>query len=105
MISPREEARPDFIKDIFKEPWLKDNNFTNEDYIEYENAMKDLENKLNEDNETMENKNNNGDDNNMNLGSGFRGTEDKGKIFFNYDLRPKYKDIIFISIIIFDKSL
>ena len=90
MISPREEARPDFIKDIFKEPWLRDNNFTNKDYIEYENMMKDLENKLNEDNETMENKNNNDDDNNINLGSGFRGTEDKGKIFFNYDLRPKY---------------
>ena len=89
MISPREETRPDFIKDIFKEPWLKNNNFTNEDYIEYENTMKDLENKLNEDNEIMENKNNN-DDNNINLGSGFRGTEDEGKIFFNYDLRPKY---------------
>jgi hypothetical protein len=48
-----EEKRPNSVNDIFNDPWLSDvQNFKNEDYIEYETMMKNLENEVDEDNET-----------------------------------------------------
>ena len=90
MIAYTEDERPNIIKDIFDDPWLKNNKFTNEDYQEYEAMMKDLENKINEDNETMEDKNQEKEEENNIQGSGFRSTKEEGEIFFNFDLRPKY---------------
>ena len=74
------------MKDIFDDPWLKEvNTFTENDYKEYEDIMKSLEDEIKQDNETLENSNNEN-----NKITGFRADNSDYKVYFDYNLKPNY---------------
>ena len=78
--------RPNSVKDIFDDPWLKEvNTFTENDYKEYEDIMKSLEDEIKQDNETLENSNNEN-----NKITGFRADNSDYQVYFDYNLKPNY---------------
>jgi len=93
LVSFKAKHRPNNVKDIFNEPWLKGiKDLKNEDYIEYENIMKSLENEINKDNETFETVEENNQDNNEKLNT--KAAKDKkDEIYFDNKLKPKYLEI------------
>ena len=92
LVSFKAKHRPNYVKDIFNEPWLKDiKNLKNEDYIEYETLMKDLENEINKDNETYEINAKNQD---INENPNSKSSKDENDIiYFDNKLKPKYLEI------------
>ena len=91
LIVYNEKGRPNSIQEILDDPWMNDiNNFTNNDYLEYENMMKNLEDKVNQDDETIENvqiKANNKDE------SGFKSSnheDDEKEIYFDSNIGVNY---------------
>ena len=92
MIQYNEKKRPKAVKEILEGPLFDDlKNYKDEDYIEYENMMKDLEKEVVKDNETIESKKANGEKNETNLGN--KSAKDNEEIFFVSNLRPKYLEI------------
>ena len=86
MVEYKEDKRYKSIESIFTDPWLENMQFNNEDYLNYENTMRDLEKLINEDNETLEGSN----DNNVKQGFRSGNIHSNDKIFFNEDWTVKY---------------
>ena len=89
LIAYLEINRPKNISEIFNDKWLSDvKNYKNEDYQEYEDYMKSLEDEIEKDNENLEN--NNQYDENNNTNSGNRSASSDYKIYFNPGIKPNY---------------
>ena len=96
LVCYKPKHRPDSVKNIFDEPWLIDvKDFKEEDYIEYENMMKNLEKEINKDNETFDNIPKKEDNNNIKANNTGKkaAKDDDEEILFNVDLKPSYLDI------------
>ena len=96
LVSFDEKKRPNSVNDIFNEPWLSDvQNFNNEDYTEYETMMKNLENEVDEDNETYNIASNEEEEKkeNENNEDGMKTDEDEGELFFNSESNPEYLSV------------
>ena len=95
MIQYKEDNRPKNVEEILQDLLFSDlKNFKNEDYIEYENMMKDLEKEVQQDNETVETKKTNEETNDINDNkSGTKSVKNNGEIYFDSKLRPKYLNI------------
>ena len=96
LVSFDEKKRPNSVNDIFNEPWLSDvQNFNNEDYSEYETMMKNLENEVDEDNETYNIASNEEEEKkeNENNEDGMKTDEDEGELFFNSESNSEYLSV------------
>ena len=95
MIQYKEDNRPKNVEEILQDLLFSDlKNFKNEDYIQYENMMKDLEKEVQQDNETVEIKKTNEVTNDINDNkSGTKSVKDNGEIYFDSKFRPKYLNI------------
>ena len=96
LIAYNEKRRPNSIQEILDDPWVNDiNNFTNNDYLEYENKMKNLENIIEQDNETIE-INQTQENNNNNLDTNFKSSNNfdyEKEIFFAPNIISNYLSI------------
>ena len=86
LVAFEETLRPNSIKEIFEHPWFDEvKKFKNEDYEEYKNMMKGLEQDVENDNETFANVENQGN-------NGVTGSKsaDNEEIFFDSDSTINY---------------
>ena len=93
MIAYREDRRPESISKIFEHPWMNDvKSFTEKDYLEYENMMNELEDKVSQDDETFQNVDEKID---LNPYSGNRSgnDSDEDEKYFDSNILPKYLSI------------
>ena len=89
LIAYLEKNRPKNTSIIFDEPWLAEvKTYKDDDYKEYENYMKSLENEIEEDNEILENNNQSTEKNYIE--SGFKSASNDYKTYFNSSIKPNY---------------
>ena len=90
MIAYREDRRPESISKIFEHPWMNDiKTFTEKDYLEYENMMNELEDKVSQDDETFQNVDEK-IDHNPYSGNRSGNDSDEDEKYFDSNILPKY---------------